>query len=464
MNPRGAARAGLLATLAAALLSVSLTSSSAQDARQSRSGSFAGVWDWRAPHAELTLVIHQQGQKIDGTITAAARDGNRVSAAEFTGTVAGTTAGIEWWLGGRQAGAPADGTATLNLSGGSLGWMSRYHGDDEVWFPDQATLTPKAAAASFDCTKATRPLDKLICADPKLSAADERLAAAYAQAQSQLSDEGKRLLVEGQRSWLKYLPGSCALDKVCVESAYGERIKALKDAVAMVGPYRFQSVDSYAVKDLGQTSIDGSGPALTRIVASYPRIDDPVTPEATRWNELARQRVETILDRKNINDEVDDTISFSVAYASKDAISLFIHQEIYAHGAHAEPSDSGYTVLLASGRSLDGAALFDTRRPWKDFLAQQVYDALAQDADENDWELFPKDAAEIAAKVADEKHWTVASDGLVVFFSPYEVANYASGPHEVTIDWPTLEPYLASPPPFPIPPRADESPRTSMTK
>jgi len=76
-------------------------------------------------------------------------------------------------------------------------------------------LVPQAAgAASFDCAKATSPYDKLICAKPNLSAADEQITSAYGRARARLSAEGKRLMVEGQRSWVKYARESLSLEGV----------------------------------------------------------------------------------------------------------------------------------------------------------------------------------------------------------------------------------------------------------
>ncbi|MBV8962814.1 MAG: DUF3298 domain-containing protein [Hyphomicrobiales bacterium] len=51
-----------------------------------------------------------------------------------------------------------------------------------------------------------------------------------------------------------------------------------------------------------------------------------------------------------------------------------------------------------------------------------------------------------------ERRWNVTSDGLQVTFDRNEIASYFDGEYEVTIDWSTLKPYLAVPPPFPIPP------------
>src|ERR1700754_1180489 len=61
-----------------------------------------------------------------------------------------------------------------------------------------------ATAASFDCKKATQPLDKRICADAELSQLDETLAGSYAHTKQGLSPEGQKILQASQREWLSY--------------------------------------------------------------------------------------------------------------------------------------------------------------------------------------------------------------------------------------------------------------------
>ncbi|MBV9520617.1 MAG: DUF3298 domain-containing protein [Hyphomicrobiales bacterium] len=89
--------------------------------------------------------------------------------------------------------------------------------------------------------------------------------------------------------------------------------------------------------------------------------------------------------------------------------------------------------------------------PWKGFLAQQVYEALTKDSAKAPPAPL-ESAATIVDLAADERRWNVTSDGLQVTFDRNEIASYFDGEYEVTIDWSTLKPYLAVPPPFPIPP------------
>lgn len=55
----------------------------------------------------------------------------------------------------------------------------------------------------FDCTKAVAPIDRLICADPKLAAADNALAQTYARVKRELSPESFETVREVQRAWLR---------------------------------------------------------------------------------------------------------------------------------------------------------------------------------------------------------------------------------------------------------------------
>jgi uncharacterized protein len=61
---------------------------------------------------------------------------------------------------------------------------------------------PVAAAPSFDCTKATLPVERIICSDPNLSAADRRMATLYSEARRE-ARANTATLIEEQRLFLK---------------------------------------------------------------------------------------------------------------------------------------------------------------------------------------------------------------------------------------------------------------------
>lgn len=80
-------------------------------------------------------------------------------------------------------------------------------------------------AASFDCAKAERPIDKAICVDPDLSALDEKLAVVYAK---EFAVNPK--IKEQQREWLRSLKqcnGDVSILVSCLKPMFIDRINIL---------------------------------------------------------------------------------------------------------------------------------------------------------------------------------------------------------------------------------------------
>ncbi len=104
-----------------------------------------------------------------------------------------------------------------------------------------AAFSSSLQAASFDCTKASTTVEKLICQDNGLSRADDNLAIAYQHAMSAVSD--KEALKNQQRTWLKDTRNKCQ-DTYCLYTAYRNQESLLfqaemqaKEAEGKVGKY-----------------------------------------------------------------------------------------------------------------------------------------------------------------------------------------------------------------------------------
>ncbi len=84
---------------------------------------------------------------------------------------------------------------------------------------------PYVHSSSFDCAKATTKIEKVICANPKLSELDEKLSALYKKALelSPVPEDSK----EQQRAWVKGWRDTCK-DAACLERAYVSRISDLE--------------------------------------------------------------------------------------------------------------------------------------------------------------------------------------------------------------------------------------------
>jgi uncharacterized protein YecT (DUF1311 family) len=92
------------------------------------------------------------------------------------------------------------------------------------WLLALALATGPAAAAGFDCAKAGTRVERMICAQPALSALDDQLGKAYDAARR--SGHRPTLLAE-QREWLMKVRDRCS-DAACLRTVYTARIAALR--------------------------------------------------------------------------------------------------------------------------------------------------------------------------------------------------------------------------------------------
>ncbi|MBF0118877.1 MAG: DUF1311 domain-containing protein [Desulfobacterales bacterium] len=83
-------------------------------------------------------------------------------------------------------------------------------------------LNQLAFAASFDCSKASTKVEKLVCDDANLSKLDEELGKAYGEAKKKVFD-----LNDEQRAWLK--SRNKCIDTECLTNIYRDRINILQN-------------------------------------------------------------------------------------------------------------------------------------------------------------------------------------------------------------------------------------------
>jgi uncharacterized protein len=328
-------------------------------------------------------------------------------------------------------------------------------------------LSPSAShAASFDCAKASEAHERLICADPALSKQDEEMARLFAAARQGLSEEGKRLLTAGQRSWIAFLHKLCPVLPAaakeeaataghdCVSGEYDSRIDALKRAQTMSGPFRFMRVESFEARKGSADDETANHPGIDERQRAIPRIDAPASAEASRWNERVAAFASKLAGKPDMEEGDDDTwLDYEIAFASPALISVAFTLSIYGHGA-AHPLSAGavFNFLFAAGEAFKPADLFDAKAGWQGFLAKRCFEDLKRQDVLGDPPDFPGTPDGLKEMVADPGRWQLDAKGLTVKFNIYEVAPYAAGPQEVAIPWQELKPYLAASPPFPIPP------------
>ncbi len=101
-------------------------------------------------------------------------------------------------------------------------------------------LSNASLAASFDCSKADRKLDKTICLNKKLSKLDEDMSSYYFKLKEILNEEDSNEFLKSQRIWLKKRAVECGLnDAICLVALYKTRILELRKEHENLIPYTY---------------------------------------------------------------------------------------------------------------------------------------------------------------------------------------------------------------------------------
>lgn len=88
-------------------------------------------------------------------------------------------------------------------------------------------LPRHAEAQSFNCARASTPVENIICDDDYLGDLDEEMASLYFSLRNSVGSRVRSLLEQDQRNWLR-LRNQCGYDYACVERAYLIRINELR--------------------------------------------------------------------------------------------------------------------------------------------------------------------------------------------------------------------------------------------
>ncbi|MFM1783406.1 MAG: hypothetical protein RIS14_1159 [Pseudomonadota bacterium] len=122
------------------------------------------------------------------------------------------------------------------------------------------------SAASFDCAKAKRPEEKLICASPEVSRLDSSMASSYRALLQRLSPEAQNDVRRSQREWLAFWPISCREEgeflnpkskdaQNCAAARYKDRIALFEGPDSVTGDIRYRRHRSVSGKHIWRPSI-----------------------------------------------------------------------------------------------------------------------------------------------------------------------------------------------------------------
>ena len=270
------------------------------------------------------------------------------------------------------------------------------------------------SAQSFDCAKAAKAAEKLVCSDDGLKKLDLQLSQVYKQAVAKLgTQEEKYQLQQNEQLWLKERFNECR-SASCLSTAYQERIAELAGSGA--GTYRIQPLHLSSSLTL---------PQLT---------GTPETPAVRKFNDLVRSAI----DRKA---KLDGDYEASVVRDRY--VNAYLRLANDTGGAH--PNPERYSVLfdLNRGETVPLSGLFRPGAEYLPLLSQLARPILAERVRK---QQANGDAEWITTGIAPTpdnfKRFTITDNALVIHLAPYQVGPYSDGDSIVTIPASALQTVL----------------------
>ncbi len=325
-----------------------------------------------------------------------------------------------------------------------------------------------ARAASFDCSKAKRPVEKAICDDPRLNLADEGLGRVYRDTLGKLSSGSVGLLRADQVQWLAWVQQVCHADQAskspadmakCLLPLYGERTKHLRIAVVRREGLGFLTRTQYLASPDEDPPSGGTEehPGFGTLQASWP-VADTADPKWAAWNRAVEAHVfaMTGLNREtgaqkppawtaSLADEADAVITAQVKTLEHNRVTVAVNMESMGHGAaHPNEAFETFTWLLDSGRPLNAGDVFAQGSAWKRLVAAACWKTLST-GEQKTWiyhEVNGPNAKPLQDVIANTGNWTLEPDGLHISYPEYSVAPRVSPIDDTVIPWLQLKPLL----------------------
>lgn len=298
-----------------------------------------------------------------------------------------------------------------------------------------------------------------LCRNRSLATIDTQIRTTLQDEVAQVSAEGAQLLVQNEERWRNARRISCGLldpgdqpnaqQQQCLEGEFRARLREARNAVQRVDGYTFQRVELLDAAPVTAALRASSGlgddapPAIVREIR-YPRIDQPQTPQAERFNQLVAQQ-----PQYRLQEATNETVEYRIAYAGPDIISVRFDSSADTLGAAHPSNDSkAVTVMMREGRPLQAADVFRAGSGWEDFLTQRAVTDLTRQFKDYD---FTPAASDVRETVTKPHLWLITENGLVLLFPPYSFGGpTALAGTEVDIPWAELRRYLNPAAPAPI--------------
>jgi uncharacterized protein YecT (DUF1311 family) len=316
-----------------------------------------------------------------------------------------------------------------------------------------ASAAAQQTGPSFDCARATSPVEKSICADKEAAAADRAMAEAYRRLLSSLATPGARAhLQRDQNTWLM------DLSRVCLAPAAGSRagrdlptcLRELAAARAerlasLPGGDNYPFVGERRLLERGRRggvpyAISVSYAVFERAETDYTRANSAIRRWVDTFAAETRPPMQVVPGGPDLGWFLDS--GHVVLGASRDLVTIAAHWLVYTGGAHPNNGRTAWHVDLATGRLLGLDDLLDRGSGWQDGVTRLVRADLKRQFEERPGFDDSLEPASLRKLVTEPHRWIFTRDNVLLTFDPYAVGPYAAGPYDVVLRYADLATYI----------------------
>lgn len=304
-----------------------------------------------------------------------------------------------------------------------------------------ALLMPGMALAqpSFDCAKASTPIERAICNNAKLSKADRELATVYGALAGKLAGVAKEHLLKDQLNWLSSRAKACTGESEAVTRCLGNRYEQRIATLRAAGEGGYPYVSEQSLLKTGKVKA-----IRYEIDARYPQFDGNAD-FSTINKAFATAAAE---GAKNATPGNDADVGreqmwtyeqgFELFRPGPNAVTVQVTSYVFTGGAHGSTNISATLVDLHSGTSVPPSEVFLPDAPWLTAVTDMARaDLKKQFAERPGFEesLEPK---QFDKMMKEPERYLFKAGVLDLIFNQYEVGPYAAGLYTVTIPYARL--------------------------
>lgn len=167
-------------------------------------------------------------------------------------------------------------------------------------------------------------------------------------------------------------------------------------------------------------------------------ISEMISKDLKSFKEENKEGMQEAASSKDDRPGYSMDISYSVAHADKNLISLLFTSYSYTGGAHGGTGSAAVNYDLNRGEMLKLSDLFQPNANYLKVLSDYCIKEV-KELNVSDDEWIRNGAG---PKLENYESWNITPQGLQITFDAYQVASYAAGPQEIVIPYSVLKPII----------------------